>query len=83
MIFAGRGRWEIENDGFYNQKKGLYCIEHLNSKNSNAMKKHYLLKQISDILMQLYLARNPYIKKLKQTKKIHLLGYWKVLEDKQ
>ena len=67
MITAGRGRWKIENEGFNNQKNGLYRIEHLNSKNSNAMKNHYLLTQISDILMQLYLAWNPYIKKLKQT----------------
>ena len=67
MIFAGRGRWKIENEGFNNQKNGIYRIEHLNSKNSNAMKNHYLLTQISDILMQLYLAWNPYIKELKQT----------------
>ena len=67
MIVAGRGRWKIENEGFNNQKNGLYRIEHLNSKNSNAMKNHYLLTQISDILMQLYLAWNPYIKELKQT----------------
>lgn len=33
------------------------------------MKNHYLLTQISDILMQLYLAWNLYIKKLKQTVK--------------
>lgn len=67
MIEAGRGRWKIENEGFNNQKNGLYRIEHLNSKNSNAMKNHYLLTQISDILMQLYLAWNPYIRELKQT----------------
>lgn len=67
MIYAGRGRWKIENEGFNNQKNGLYRIEHLNSKNSNAMKNHYLLTQISDILMQIYLAWNPYIKELKQT----------------
>ena len=67
MILAGRGRWKIENEGFNNQKNGLYRIEHLNSRNSNAMKNHYLLTQISDILMQLYLAWNPYIKELKQT----------------
>ena len=67
MTAAGRGRWKIENEGFNNQKKGLYRIEHLNSKNTNAMKNHYLLTQISDILMQLYLAWNPYIKELKQT----------------
>ena len=45
----------------------ILTIEHLNSKNSNAMKNHYLLTQISDILMQLYLTWNPYIKELKQT----------------
>lgn len=67
MIYAGRGRWKIENEGFNSQKNGIYRIEHLNSRNSNAMKNHYLLTQISDILMQLYLAWNPYIKKLKQT----------------
>lgn len=69
MIKAARGRWKIENEGFNNQKNGIYRIEHLNSRNSNAMKNHYLLTQISDILMQLYLAWNPYIKKLKQTVK--------------
>lgn len=67
MILAGRGRWKIENEGFNNQKNGLYRIEHLNSKNSNAMKNHYLLTQIADILMQLYVAWNPYIRELKQT----------------
>lgn len=67
MVLAGRGRWKIENEGFNNQKNGLYSIEHLNSKNSNAMKNHYLLTQISDILMQIYLAWNPYVRKLKQT----------------
>ena len=67
MILAGRGRWKIENEGFNNQKNGIYRIEHLNSRNSNAMKNHYLLTQIADILMQLYLAWNPYVKELKQT----------------
>ena len=67
MILAGRGRWKIDNEGFNNQKNGLYRIEHLNSKNSNAIKNHYLLTQIADILIQLYLAWNPYIKELKQT----------------
>ena len=67
MILAGRGRWKIENEGFNNQKNGIYRIEHLNSRNSNAMKNHYLLTQIADILMQLYLAWNPYIKELKQS----------------
>lgn len=69
MIDAGRGRWKIENEGFNNQKNGIYRIEYLNSRNSNAMKNHYPPTQISDILMQLYLAWNPYINKLKQTVK--------------
>lgn len=69
MIIAGRGRWKIENEGFNNQKNGLYRIEHLNSRNGNAMKNHYLFTQIADILMQIYLAWNPYVKELKQSKK--------------
>ena len=67
LIQAGRWRWKIENEGFNNQKNGLYRIKHLNSRNSNAMKNHYLITQIADILMQLYLAWNPYVKELKQT----------------
>ena len=67
MILAGRGRWKIENEGFNNPKNGIYQIEHLNSRNSNAMKNHYLFTQISDILMQLYLAWNPFITELGQS----------------
>ena len=59
MIEAGRGRWKIENEGFNNQKNGIYEIEHLNSRNSNAMKNHYLITQIADIIMQLYLSFSP------------------------
>lgn len=67
MILAGRGRWKIENEGFNNQKNGIYDIEHLNSKNSNAMKNHYLLTQLADIIMQIYLAWNPQVKEIKQS----------------
>lgn len=67
MIKYGRKRWKIENEGFNTQKNILYKIEHLNSKNPNAMKNHYLLTQISDILMQLYLAGTKVLKELKQT----------------
>ena len=66
MVDAGRGRWNIENEGFNNQKNILYKIEHLNSHHPTAMKNHYLLTQIADILMQLYLHWNPMVKKLKQ-----------------
>lgn len=67
MILAGRGRRKIENEEFNNQKNVLYRIEYLNSRDSNAMKNHYLLTQIADILMQLYLAWNPYVRGLQQT----------------
>lgn len=69
MIAAGRGRWKIENEGFNNQKHGQYRIEHLNSRNGRAMQNHYLLTQIADIIMQLYLAWNPLLKEIKQSKR--------------
>ena len=67
MITAARGRWKIENEGFNNQKTGIYRIEHMNSRNSNAMKNHYLLTQIADLIMQIYLAWHPLIRKIKQS----------------
>jgi hypothetical protein len=54
IVDAGRSRWKIENQGFNNQKTKRYMIEHANSRNYNAMKNHYLISQIADILRQLY-----------------------------
>jgi hypothetical protein len=51
---TGRKRWKIENEGFNIQKNHRYDIEHANSLNYNAMKNHYLLTQIADVLLQLY-----------------------------
>ena len=67
LIAVGRKRWKIENEGFNNQKNGIYQIEHLNSRNSNAMKNHYLLTQIADILMQLYLNCDEIVKKVNES----------------
>ena len=67
MVCAGRGRWKIENEGFNNQKNGIYDIEHLNSRDSNAMKNHYLLTQIADIMMQMYLVWSPLIRETGQS----------------
>ena len=69
LVDAGRGRWAIENLGFNNQKNGIYKIEHLCSKDPNGIKNHYLITQISDILMQLYLAFDKMIWKLKKSLK--------------
>lgn len=67
LILAGRGRWKIENEGFNSQKNGIYKIGHLNSRDATAMKNHYLLTQIADILMQLYLACNKLVKVINQS----------------
>ena len=54
IIAAGRNRWKIENEGFNNQKTKRYKIEHANSLDYNAMKNHYLITQMADIMRQLY-----------------------------
>lgn len=54
IVSFGRSRWKIENEGFNNQKTKKYRIEHANSLNYNAMKNHYLITQLADILRQLY-----------------------------
>ena len=54
LLKTGRDRWKIENEGFNIQKTKLYFIEHPNSNNYRALKNHYLLTQIADIIMQLF-----------------------------
>ncbi|WP_286819861.1 transposase family protein [Desulfobacter sp. UBA2225] len=54
IMCFGRSRWKIENQGFNNQKTKKYNVEHANSLNYNAMKNHYLITQLADILRQLY-----------------------------
>lgn len=74
---AGRKRWKIENEGFNIQKHQRYEIEHANSLNNQAMKNHYLLTQIADILMQMYEFKNKTIRKVKRSIKnisSHLLA---------
>jgi hypothetical protein len=51
---TGRKRWLIENEGFNIQKNIRYYITHANSLNYEAMKNHYLLTQLADVLLQLY-----------------------------
>jgi hypothetical protein len=66
-VYAGRSRWKIENQGFNNQKTKTYKIEHANSLNYNAMKNHYLLTQIADILRQLFEKGADKIRSLKKS----------------
>ena len=58
---------KIENEGFNNQKNGIYDIEHLNSRDSNAMKNYYLITQIADIIMQIYLSFSTLRKEIGQS----------------
>lgn len=77
MTGTGRKRWLIENGGFNIQKNHRYLITHANSLDYNAMKNHYLITQIADILMQMYENGDKGIRELKYTiKKIseELLG---------
>ena len=66
---TGRLRWKIENQGFNRQKHWSGDITHACSWDSNALKNHYLLLQISDFVRQLYeyffLAKN----EIKRTQK--------------
>ena len=45
---------KIENEGFNTQKNQRDNINHAKSVNYNAMRCHYLVIQIADILLQLY-----------------------------
>jgi len=64
---TGRKRWLIENEGFNIQKNYRYIITHANSLDYNAMKNHYLLTQLADVLVQLYEYGNKDIKIVKGT----------------
>lgn len=54
VAVAGRKRWKIENEGFNRQKNWQGDITHACSHNATAMKNHYLMTQISDMVKQLY-----------------------------
>lgn len=69
LAAAGRSRWHIENYGFNRQKNIRYHIEHAGSHDYIAMKNHYLLTQIADILMQLYENGFGLLRTLKKTAK--------------
>lgn len=64
-IHIGRKRWKIENEGFNIQKNGTFDIGHLYSKDSTAIKVHYLMIQIAHIIRQLLEKGIKEIKELK------------------
>ena len=81
-INLGRKRWKIENEGFNIQKNGTFDIGHLYSKNSTAIKIHYLLIQIAHILRQLIERGLKVVKDLKlKIKEISLLIKTKLISE--
>lgn len=65
IVEIGRKRWKIENEGFYTQKHRTFNITHLNSRNDNAMKCHYLFIQFAHTIRQLLEQGNILVKLLK------------------
>ena len=69
LVYYGRQRWRIENEGFNVQKNGTFDIEHIYSMNYNAMKVHYFFIQFAHTIRQLLEKGLKYILELKMSKK--------------
>ena len=69
IIYFGRRRWRIENEGFNIQKNGTFDIEHVYSQNYNAIKAHYFFIQFAHTIRQLLEKGIKYIIELKISKK--------------
>lgn len=67
LVYFGRQRWKIENEGFNMQKNGTFDIEHIYSMNYNAMKAHYFFIQFAHTIRQLLEKGLKYIKELKMS----------------
>lgn len=67
LIYYGKQRWKIENEGFNMQKNGIFDIEYVYSKNYNAMKAHYFFIQFAHTIRQLLEKGIKYIKELKMS----------------
>ncbi len=63
---TGRRRWKIENEGFNVQKKHGYFLEHLFSRDYQALKNHYYLIQIEHMISQVMEAWENSGKKLRR-----------------
>lgn len=67
IIYFGRQRWRIENEGFNIQKNGTFDIEHVYSQNYNAIKAHYFFIQFAHTIRQLLEKGIKYITELKMS----------------
>ena len=64
-IKLGRKRWKIENEGFNVQKNRTFDIGHLYSKDTTAIKVHYIMIQIAHIIRQMLENGKKEIKEMK------------------
>ena len=69
IIYYGRQRWKIENEGFKEQKKGTFDIEHVYTRNYNGIKGHYFFIQFAHTIRQLLEKGVKEILELKMSKK--------------
>ena len=65
VVFLGRKRWKIENEGFYTQKHRTFCITHMCSRDDNASKCHYFFIQFAHTFRQLLEKGHKTIRDLK------------------
>lgn len=63
----GEKRFMFLNEGFKRQKHTCYHIVHASSHDYTAIKNHYLLTQITDILMQLFENSSNVVKRVRRT----------------
>ena len=79
-VYYGRRRWSIENHGFNAQKNHGFFIEHLFSRNCQAMKNHYYLIQLAHMISQIMDAWTSLWKKTKlsgEQRHRRILESWK------
>lgn len=67
LVYYGRQRWKIENEGFNMQKNGTFDIEHVYSRNYNVMKAHYFFIQFAHTIRQLLEKGIKYVAELKMS----------------
>ena len=67
LVYYGKQRWKIENEGFNMQKNGTFDIEHVYSKKYNAMKAHYFFIQFAHTIRQLLEKGIKHIKEIKMS----------------
>lgn len=67
LVYYGKQRWKIENEGFNMQKNGTFDIEHIYSMNYNGMKAHYFFIQFAHTIRQLLEKGLKYVKELKMS----------------